>query len=48
MTWCAGNFNVIALEVLQHIRNPERKFTILCDCHTFNFIVSNGISEFRC
>lgn len=33
-----GNFNTVALECLQNVRNPETKFTINCDRHTFNFL----------
>lgn len=40
----SGNFNTIALEVLQHLKNPDKKFTILADRHTFNFIVANGLT----
>jgi hypothetical protein len=42
----AGNFNTIALECLNKLNNPENKFTIACDGHTFNFLVHNGFSEF--
>ena len=26
-------------------QNPESKFTIACDRHTFNFLTHNGFSE---
>lgn len=37
-----GNFTTVALECLQKIQNYENKFTIVCDRHTFNFLVHNG------
>ena len=41
-----GNFNLVAAEILQKITNPEPKFTISCDKHNFNFLVSSsGFSE---
>ena len=43
----AGNFNLVALECLQRITNPEPTFTIACDRHTFNFLVTGGFSECR-
>lgn len=39
-----GNFNTIAIECLQKLNNPETKFTIACDKHTFNFLVQNGFT----
>ncbi|CAD7700981.1 unnamed protein product [Ostreobium quekettii] len=33
-----GNFSTVAVECLQNVRNPETKFTINCDRHTFNFL----------
>lgn len=33
-----GNFSIVAIECLQNVRNPEAKFTINCDRHTFNFL----------
>lgn len=41
----SGNFNTVAIECLQRLNNPESKFTIACDRHTFNFLVHNGFSE---
>ena len=41
----SGNFNTVAIECLQKLQNPESKFTIACDRHTFNFLVHNGFSE---
>lgn len=41
----SGNFNTVAIECLQKLNNPESKFTIACDRHTFNFLVHNGFSE---
>lgn len=41
----SGNFNTVAIECLQKLSNPESKFTIACDRHTFNFLVYNGFSE---
>lgn len=41
----AGNFNTVAIECLQKLNNPESKFTIACDRHTFNYLVHNGFSE---
>lgn len=38
----SGNFNTVAIECLQKITNPESRFTILCDKHTFNFLVITG------
>ncbi|GFR41750.1 hypothetical protein Agub_g2505 [Astrephomene gubernaculifera] len=38
----SGNFNTVAIECLQKLVNPESKFTIACDRHTFNFLVHNG------
>ncbi|EFJ39880.1 hypothetical protein VOLCADRAFT_70298 [Volvox carteri f. nagariensis] len=38
----SGNFNTVAIECLQKLTNPESKFTIACDRHTFNFLVHNG------
>eukprot|EP00798_Chlamydomonas_sp_ICE-L_P012282 gene12282-15431_t len=40
----SGNFNTVALEILQKISNPDSKFTIACDKHTFNFLVNNGFT----
>mmetsp|Transcript_30779 Transcript_30779/g.68203 ORF Transcript_30779/g.68203 Transcript_30779/m.68203 type:complete len:253 (+) Transcript_30779:119-877(+) len=40
----SGNFNTVAIECLQKINNPESKFTIACDRHTFNFLVHNGFT----
>lgn len=34
----SGNFSTVAIECLQNVRNPEAKFTINCDRHTFNFL----------
>lgn len=34
-----GNFNTVALECLQNLKNPESKFTVTADRHTFNFLV---------
>uniref|UniRef100_A0A7S0RW97 V-SNARE coiled-coil homology domain-containing protein n=1 Tax=Chlamydomonas leiostraca TaxID=1034604 RepID=A0A7S0RW97_9CHLO len=39
-----GNFNTVAIECLQKLNNPESKFTIACDRHTFNFLVHNGFT----
>lgn len=41
----AGNFNTVAIECLQRMNNPDTKFTIACDGHTFNFLTWNGFSE---
>ncbi|KAG1681167.1 hypothetical protein FOA52_015610 [Chlamydomonas sp. UWO 241] len=38
----SGNFNTVAIECLQRLKNPDSKFTILCDGHTFNFLNVNG------
>lgn len=43
----AGNFNTVAIECLQKLNNPDSKFTIACDRHTFNFLVHNGFSKLR-
>eukprot|EP00798_Chlamydomonas_sp_ICE-L_P031645 gene31645-6842_t len=40
----SGNFNTVAIEILHKIPNPDSKFTIACDAHTFNFVVSNGFT----
>jgi vesicle-associated membrane protein 72 len=40
----SGNFNTVAIECLQRITNPDAKFTIACDRHTFNFLVNNGFT----
>lgn len=40
----SGNFNTVAIECLQKLQNPESKFTIACDRHTFNFLVHNGFT----
>ncbi|KAG2482833.1 hypothetical protein HYH03_018270 [Edaphochlamys debaryana] len=40
----SGNFNTVAIECLQKLQNPESKFTIACDRHTFNFLVQNGFT----
>lgn len=40
----SGNFNTVAIECLQRLNNPESKFTIACDRHTFNFLVHNGFT----
>ncbi|KAG2452182.1 hypothetical protein HYH02_003213 [Chlamydomonas schloesseri] len=40
----SGNFNTVAIECLQKLANPEPKFTIACDRHTFNFLVANGFT----
>ncbi len=40
-----GNFNTVAIECLQKLSNPESKFTIACDRHTFNFLVHRGFSR---
>eukprot|EP00210_Caulerpa_lentillifera_P006138 g5865.t1 len=37
-TTYSGNFKSVALECLQSVSNPESKFTINCDRHTFNFL----------
>lgn len=37
-TTYSGNFKTVALECLQNVSNPEAKFTINCDRHTFNFL----------
>lgn len=37
-----GNFNHVASECLHKIKNPDRKFTVTCDRHTFNFRVHDG------
>jgi len=34
----SGNFKTVAIECLQNVTNPENKFTINCDRHTFNFL----------
>lgn len=38
----SGNFNTVAIECLQNIKNMDQKFTIVADKHTFNFLVSDG------
>eukprot|EP00199_Chlamydomonas_sp_CCMP681_P006037 CAMPEP_0119106216 /NCGR_PEP_ID=MMETSP1180-20130426/3968_1 /TAXON_ID=3052 ORGANISM="Chlamydomonas cf sp, Strain CCMP681" /NCGR_SAMPLE_ID=MMETSP1180 /ASSEMBLY_ACC=CAM_ASM_000741 /LENGTH=221 /DNA_ID=CAMNT_0007091491 /DNA_START=32 /DNA_END=697 /DNA_ORIENTATION=+ len=43
-TQFTGNFNTVAIECLQKLTNPEPKFTIACDKHTFNFLQSNGFT----
>lgn len=40
----SGNFNTVAIECLQNVKNPDSKFTITCDKHTFNFLVHDGIT----
>ncbi len=35
----------MAIECLQKLNNPENKFTIACDRHTFNYLLHNGFSE---
>lgn len=40
----SGNFNTVAIECLQRINNPESKFTIACDRHTFNFLVHDAFT----
>jgi vesicle-associated membrane protein 72 len=42
----SGNFNTVAIECLVKLQNPESKFTIACDRHTFNFLLHNGFSKF--
>lgn len=37
-----GNFNQVAVECLTKLPNPESKFTITCDGHTFNFRAQDG------
>jgi hypothetical protein len=39
-----GNFNTVALECLQNLKNPESKFTVTADRHTFNFLVFEDFS----
>ncbi|KAF5838848.1 R-SNARE protein, VAMP72-family [Dunaliella salina] len=39
-----GNFNTVAIECLQKLQNPESKFTIACDRHTFNYLLHNGFT----
>lgn len=41
-TTYTGNFTTVATECLQNVKNPDTKFTITCDRHTFNFLVSKG------
>jgi vesicle-associated membrane protein 72 len=41
----SGNFDTVALQCLQNVKNPESKFTITCDGHTFNFLNDQGYSE---
>lgn len=38
----AGNFNSVALECLQNIKESDNKLSINCDKHTFNFLIQNG------
>jgi hypothetical protein len=38
----AGNFESVALECLQNLKELEEKFTISADQHTFNFLVHSG------
>jgi hypothetical protein len=35
----------VALECLQNLKNPESKFTVTADRHTFNFLVFEDFSE---
>ena len=42
----SGNFETVAIECLQKLETSvDKKFTIACDRHTFNFLVNNGFSE---
>jgi vesicle-associated membrane protein 72 len=38
----SGNFDTVALQCLQNVKNPDAKFTITCDGHTFNFLNHEG------
>lgn len=38
----SGNFQTVAIECLQNVNNPDTKFTINCDKHTFNFLNDKG------
>lgn len=40
----SGNFKTVAIECLQNVTNPEAKFTINCDRHTFNFLNDGDFS----
>lgn len=37
-----GNFHHVALDCLTKLVKKERKFTITCEAHTFNFLNDNG------
>lgn len=34
----SGNFDTVGIQCLQNVKNPEARFTITCDGHTFNFL----------
>lgn len=42
-----GNFRTVAQECLLNAKISDERFTITSDAYTFNFLVSNGYSEFE-